>query len=150
VLVPLLRRSMAGPTSPAAVAIFPFTVHGSAQYGYLREGLVDLLSTNLDGAAGLRTVDPRAVLAAIEPRGAASSPAEGRDIASRLGAGAFVMGEVAEAGGRLRVTAALYGVERAAEPARRAYAEGSADSLFAVVDRLTVALLEDRVRWLGG
>ncbi|HEX2165691.1 MAG TPA: BTAD domain-containing putative transcriptional regulator [Longimicrobiales bacterium] len=147
VIVPLLRRTP--PASPATVAIFPFTLHGSAEYGYLREGLVDLLSTNLDGAAGLRTVDPRAVLSAAA--GATDrSPGQRREVAAQLGAARYVMGDIAEAGGRLRITAAIYDVARGDAPARRAYAEGDADSLFAVVDRLTVALLEERVQRIGG
>lgn len=146
---PPLRTTPAGST--ASVAIFPFTIHGDEEFGYLREGMVDLLSTNLDGTAGLRTVDPRAVLAATEvadPPGV--TPERGRELAARLGAAIYVMGDVVEAGGRLRVSAALYDVAEGEEPLTRAYAEGESDSLFALVDQLTVELLSNRFERVGG
>ncbi len=148
----LLGRRDAAPPVATTLAILPFSLHGHAEYGYLREGMVDLLSTNLDGAAGLRTVDPRAVLAAAnaDDDGSIAAPSEGRALAARLGAATYVMGDVAEAGGRLRITAAMYDVTRPDEPLNRAYAEGDADSLFAVVDDLTVGLIADRVQRLGG
>lgn len=148
-LAPLLRSDPAA--TPTAVAIFPFEVRGGAEYGFLREGMVDLLSTNLDGTGGLRTVDPRAVLAAVESDDAGvSTPEHGRALAERLGAATYVMGDVVEAGGRLRIAAGLYDVRRGSEPITRAYAEGNADSLFSVVDALTVALLAERAQGLGG
>src|SRR5262249_41214658 len=36
--------------SPGTIAVFPFAVRGSGRFDYLREGMVDLLSTKLDGA----------------------------------------------------------------------------------------------------
>lgn len=44
------------------IAVLPFTVQGEG-LDVWREGMVDLLSTNLDGAVGLRTIDSRTVLA---------------------------------------------------------------------------------------
>ena len=34
---------------PAVLAVLPFEVRGSDQLGYLREGMIDLVSTKLDG-----------------------------------------------------------------------------------------------------
>lgn len=43
-------------------AIFPFAVRSASDdLDYLREGVVELLSMAIDGAADLRTVDPSAV-----------------------------------------------------------------------------------------
>ena len=49
---------------PAAenLAVLPFSTSGPG-VAYLREGMVDLLSTNLSGVGGIRAVDPRTVLA---------------------------------------------------------------------------------------
>jgi DNA-binding SARP family transcriptional activator/tetratricopeptide (TPR) repeat protein len=147
-LIPFARQ--ATEAAPATVAIFPFSLHGSPDFGYLTEGMVDLLSTNLEGAAGLRTVDPRAVIALAERAGEpVASPADARALADGLGASMYVLGDIAEAGSRLRISAALYDA-RAAEPVSRAYAEGVADSLFAVVDRLTQLLLAERAQRVGG
>ena len=47
------------------IAVVPFTVRGSPELEYLGEGIVDLLSVHLDGAAELRTVDPNAIFGTI-------------------------------------------------------------------------------------
>ena len=68
---------------PAAenLAVLPFSTSGPG-VAYLREGMVDLLSTNLSGVGGIRAVDPRTVL-----RGAPRADREGGglDEAIRLG-----------------------------------------------------------------
>jgi serine/threonine-protein kinase len=46
-------------------AVLPFSVRGSPQLAYLGEGIVDLLSRNLDGVDGLKAVDPGTVLSAL-------------------------------------------------------------------------------------
>ena len=48
--------------SRAAIAVLPFAYRGSPEFSYLGEGMVDLLSVKLEGAPGLRPVDPRALL----------------------------------------------------------------------------------------
>jgi len=44
------------------IAVLPFQVNG-AGLDVWREGVVDLVSTNIDGVAGLRAIDSRTVLA---------------------------------------------------------------------------------------
>jgi tRNA A-37 threonylcarbamoyl transferase component Bud32/tetratricopeptide (TPR) repeat protein len=131
-----------------AVAVFPFTVRGGGgELDYLREGLAELLGRGLDGAGDLHGVDPRAVLRrARAADGPPIDPGRGREIAARLGAGLFVLGEVTGSGERLRIGAALYEVGRTAAPISRAEAEGSAAEVFALADRLAAGLLADRFR----
>ncbi len=106
----LLRRHNATPAPPrTTLAVLPFTVRGNPSLAYMREGLVELLSTKLDGAGDLRTVDPRAVLSAL--RGARAEelgPDEGLVTARRFGAGRFVLGSVLQVGDTIRLSAALY------------------------------------------
>lgn len=125
-----------------AVAVFPFAVSGGARIEFLRAGMVDLLSTSLDGAAGLHTLDPRVVLAATNAAGIRTplTPRQAIDIARRLGASHLVLGTVVSAAGRLHVSAILYDVRRGDVPEARASAEGAEASLFDVVDRLTAQL----------
>src|SRR5439155_21580865 len=52
------------PLPPRTIAVFPFAVHGGENLAYLREGMVDLLSAKLEGAAGLQAIDPRSTVAA--------------------------------------------------------------------------------------
>ena len=142
--LPSLRTAHAD-ALPDRIAILPFAVRGGSGASYLREGMVDLLSTSLDGAGSLTTTDPRAVLNAVASATAAREdsvidPAGARRIATGLGAGRFILGTVVEAGGRLRMSAALYG-PTAGEPRVRAEVEGTSDELFALVDGLTAQLV---------
>jgi serine/threonine-protein kinase len=129
----------AAATDPRLVAVFPFAVRADSTFAYLGEGLVDLLSTGLEGAGDLRSVDPRAVLR-LAREGGIEDPERARHAAGRLGAGRFVLGSLFEVGGRLRATAALY--DHAGE--RRSVAEASAadeSGLFELVDGLTRQLI---------
>jgi eukaryotic-like serine/threonine-protein kinase len=129
--------------SPSTVAVFPFTFHGGPAWEYLGEGMVKLLSTTLDGEAGLRAVDPRALHSTLEHEGRHIwDPQRGPAVAARLGAGAYVLGHIVEAEGRLRITASLYQAgERGARRAAEVTVEGEGASIFALVDRLTAQLL---------
>ena len=125
-----------------SVAVFPFTVTGGSQFAFLRNGLVDLLSTSLDGAAGLRTVDPRAVIAASRSTslGTSLTPDEARGIAARLNASYFVLGSVVAGADSLRVSATLYDLNAEHGGITRTSAAGSEAELFGMVDRLTARL----------
>ena len=92
------------------IAVFPFSVSGSAELSYLREGMVDLLGTALDGAGEIEVVDPFALLSFIRGRenNTTPSPDEGSSLALALGADKYVVGSLIEAGGELRFRAALY------------------------------------------
>ncbi|MBC7791046.1 MAG: hypothetical protein H7Z74_13955 [Anaerolineae bacterium] len=140
-------RSRTAPRiSPTAVAVLPFAVRGSAELNYLREGMVDLLSTNLDGAGGVRSVDPRAVLGAAGSASSELDPEGGSRAAARVGAGMYVLGDVLQAGRRLRITASMYERSRVPLLVSQASVEGEASELFALVDGLAAQLLADRIR----
>ena len=142
------RRAPPAPMSGAVVAVLPFAVRGGEQYAYLQEGMVDLLSTNLDGAGPLRALDPRALLGRVTRTregeaartGRVLAPEEARDIARGFGAGLFVLGDVVGVGDRVRISASLYDARRGKEAAR-AVVDGSPTELFALVDQLTRQLL---------
>lgn len=127
------------------VAVLPFRIHGGDELGYLREGIVDLLSINLDGAGSYRSVDPRAVLGYVaRSRTGALTPEDGRAVAERFDAGLYVLGDVIEAGGRVRLMATLY--DRGRRPLAQASVEGTPSEIFVLVDRLTVQLMAARSR----
>jgi class 3 adenylate cyclase/tetratricopeptide (TPR) repeat protein len=127
--------------SSTAIAIMPFSVRGSEEIAYLGEGMVSLLSTKLDGAGDLRAVDPRAVLSRVEGIGGGLlDPAEGRAVAERFGARWYVMGDILEIGGRIRVDAALYD-GRSGERVEKGTAEGAAADVFSLVDHVAAQLL---------
>jgi serine/threonine-protein kinase len=127
----------------ATIAVLPFAYRGSAEYAYLGEGMVDLLSANLDGAGEIRTVDPHTVLAlARQGGGGTPEPGQAGKLSARLRAGSFVLGDVVEAGGRLRISARLYG-ERDEVPVS-ATVQGGPAQLFQLVDGLTSQLIAGR------
>jgi serine/threonine-protein kinase len=143
---------LASPWSPAGresttavseqvVAVLPFAVRGSDAIAYLGEGMVNLLAPKLDGAGDLRTVDTRALFSVLEREGGGTGPEEARRIAETFGAGLYVIGDVIEAGGRLQLSAALYGVARGDAPLGESTAEGPTDDIFALVDRVAADLL---------
>lgn len=135
------RGESSADTSASVVAVLPFSVQGSRDFGYLGHGMVDLLSTKLDGAGDLRTVDPRAILGSLQPsRANALDPESGRKVAERLGAGSFILGSIVEANGRLSINAAVYPVARRAASQQGAV-EGDATEIFDLVDGLAAQLL---------
>ncbi|MGD8867777.1 MAG: tetratricopeptide repeat protein [Gemmatimonadales bacterium] len=138
----LLLRSAEGPEdrqrelSPTAVAVMPFAFRGNDQFAYLGEGMVDLLSKALDGAGELRSVDPYALLSHMQRQSDDRlDPESGRSLAGRFGAGLFVLGNIIEAGGKIRVDATLYD----ADGARQVEAEATTpdeSGVFQLVDDL--------------
>ena len=129
------------PVSPNTIAVFPFTVHGDQTVAYLRDGMVDLLATELDGAGELRTVDPRALLGHLAREGwRDNDPGLAAGIAAHFGAGHFVLGSVTAAGARLQATASLYGDGATVRVAAEAAAAGEAE-LFGLVDDLARQLV---------
>jgi TolB-like protein len=149
-----IMRWLAAPVpvaSPTRLAVLPFSISGSSKIDYLGDGMVDLLSRNLNGAGDLRTIDPGTVLTATSRAGARAPDSKvGRALASRLGAGLYVLGSVHEIGGRLRVHAELYNeADTAAGALARASAEGDTTQLFQLVDHLSADLLAGRGRGLS-
>ncbi len=132
--------SSAGP-SAARVAVFPFSVRGSGELSYLGEGMVDLLSTKLDGAGNWRSVDPRVLLGTVRRDGLTTlDPQTVSRVAGRLDAGLYVLGSILEVGGRIRLDAALYSVDRR-DALARASAEGAPPDVLTLVDDLAQQLL---------
>jgi tetratricopeptide (TPR) repeat protein len=141
-----------GPAAPEAagalpgLAVLPFEVAG-AGLDVWREGMVDLLSTNLDGVAGLRTINSRTILARWRERvvdGVADLPTV-LEVARATGARYALVGSAVALGGDVRLTAELYDVgdRRSLGSAR---AEGPAADVLRLVDELSVDVLRSVVR----
>ncbi len=140
-------RGPASEPSPDAVAVFPFSYRGSAEHSFLGEGLVSLLSAGLDGAGALRSVEPRTLLSGLDRQDSRlDDPRRAGRAGRQLGAGLFVLGQVVETGGRVRVRAALYRASDEGPPSRlrEASVEGRIEELFDLVDALAAQLLEGR------
>jgi DNA-binding SARP family transcriptional activator/TolB-like protein len=130
--------------SPTTIAVLPFAYQGTQEFAYLGEGMMDLLSANLDGAGEVRTADPDAVLALFRQAGGDRlEPEQARNLAARLGAGSYVLGNIVETGGHLRISARLHSGDQK-DGRGQALVDGQSPQLFQLVDRLTTQLIAQR------
>ena len=123
--------------SARTLAVIPFTVRAPS-LDYLRDGMVDLLSAELDGMPRLKAVDPRSVIGSLGTDG--SDPAGSARLSRRLGAGYYIRGEVLEVAGRLHLDASLVDVATG-ETVATASVAGDTTALFDLVDDLTGRIL---------
>lgn len=129
----------------ATIAVFPFSVRGNLEFSYLADGMVDLLSTKLDGVGEIRTVDPQAILCCVHDDASSSDPDGAAAIARRFGASLFVMGNVLAVGTRLHLDAFLYESSGEHRVLARAASGGEGAQIFEMVDHLTAELLARRI-----
>jgi tetratricopeptide (TPR) repeat protein len=113
--------------------------------------MVNLLSTALNGAGDLRSVDPRALLGHVTQLNTDAADPEGlRSAAIGLGAGLYVLGDILDLGERIRIDAALYSTERGTEAIAPGTAEGNAAQISELVDDLATQLLAGQRLGPGG
>lgn len=124
------------------IAVLPFTVQGEG-LDVWREGMVSLLSTGLDGAAGLRAIDNRTVLARWDehvPDTSTADLATALEVARATRASYAVVGSAVAIGRDVRLVADVYDVANG-QSLGRAQAEGAPDSVYALVDELSFGVL---------
>ncbi|MGH7713363.1 MAG: protein kinase domain-containing protein [Gemmatimonadaceae bacterium] len=141
-IVALLQRRAPTTIDPSVIAVMPFRVSGDSSFAFLREGMVDLLTTQLGSMSEMRPLESRTMLATWRRAvGAGDDPSisEVRSLAASLGSGRFVLGEVVGTGHDLLIGARMVYVND--ERQTEASVKGPRDSLFALVDRLTSQLL---------
>jgi serine/threonine-protein kinase len=132
---------------PNLVAVVPFRVRGAAPaLGYLREGMIDLVAARLTGEGGARAADPGSVMNAWRRAGGSeTNDLSGNavvELARRLGAGQVLLGSVVGTPGHVALNASLLPVQ-GGSPRAEAKAEGAADSLPQLVDRLIAQLITE-------
>jgi tetratricopeptide (TPR) repeat protein len=130
------------PPVPGAIAILPFEYRGNPELSYLAEGMVDLLSTKLDGAPGLRAINQRALLQFVDRERGGNDLERGRRAAEHFGADRFVLGSILEAGQRLAVSATVYDAEHGSQGSVEASGVRPAE-IFEVADRLARRILSE-------
>jgi DNA-binding SARP family transcriptional activator len=136
------------PDVPATVAVFAFDGRATPLTGELARATAELLTASLDGGTGLTAItapaDAQPEMRTLSADSSVVDAASAARTAGRLGARLFVLGRIVEVGGRLRVTASLHDRARTDPPLARASAEGSANEMFEVVDRVASQLLAGR------
>jgi class 3 adenylate cyclase/tetratricopeptide (TPR) repeat protein len=128
------------------LAVLPFSVQGAGLEEW-REGMVDLLSTNLDGAGGLRAIDSRTVLARWREAAGGEDPdlETALEVGRKAGARYALLGSVVSIGAGVRLSADVYQLD-GGRKLGSGTVEGSQDSVFMLVDRLSIEIL----RAIGG
>lgn len=140
-------RGSSQPLDQQVIAVLPFRVAGAdPSLQYLREGMLDLLSAKLTAGAGIRAVDSRTLLAAWRKAGGDErtdlTDEASRRMASKTGAGQVLAGDIVGGGKQLTMHAVLTDVTSGKRT--EASVVSSADSIPAMVDRLTAELLTRR------
>ena len=133
-------RPLAAEGSPApGVAVLPFTVN-APELELWREGMVDMLSRDLDGLGELRGIDSRTVMARWAESVSGDTPpdlATMLDVARRANARWALVGSVVGGGQEVRLDADVYDLETG-EKLGTARAEDNASEIMDAVDRLAV------------
>jgi TolB-like protein len=122
-----------GPPPSGTVAVLPFSARDAPAFGYLAEGMVDLLARDLEGSE-LRAVDAASVLRAVG--GDATAEVDKiRGASAQLGAKYFILGRVEQRRGQLVLEAVLH--TAAGEPVSQAVAQGEPGEVLRLVRRLS-------------
>jgi len=127
--------------APTAVAVLPFQTRGGEMELY-SEGLVDLLSTNLEGLGGLRTINAGSVVARWRRQVGETHTAEldqALRVAGGLNARYAVRGSVVAAGSQVRLVAEIFDLADRSR-VESVQVEGPSNEMLRLVDALTVEL----------
>jgi serine/threonine-protein kinase len=136
------RRSGPVVAGAESIAVMPFTASGPG-VDLMGEGMVDLLSTNLNTVGGIHAVEPRTVIARLKKTGLGA----GLDLDAALGvaravkAQAALLGSIVATGARVRLSADLYGQD--GKSLAHAQVDGASDSVLTLVDELSLALVRE-------
>lgn len=132
------------------VAVLPFTVSGPGLDEF-EQGMVSLLSMNIDGIDGIRSVNPRTVMAEWDRRLGADgegSLEEALSVAGATGARYAVVGDAVSTGESVRFTAELYDLADG-RGVGRGGAQGSREEVLSVIDDMSIELLRTLVAETG-
>jgi tetratricopeptide (TPR) repeat protein len=133
-----------GPVMSGAekIAVLPFSTSGSG-VELMGEGMVDLLSTNLNAVGGIRAIDPRLVLSRWKQEGGSGGAdlETGLKVARAVKAQAALLGSIVATGSQVRLSAELYGPD--GKSMARAQVDGVADSVLSLVDQLSLSLVRE-------
>ncbi len=131
--------------APTAIAVLPFEARG-LDAELWREGMVDLLSINLEGLGGIRTINSGTVISRWKARIGDEPTAELADalsVAGSLDARFAVRGSVVITGAQVRIVADVFDIDRPNDArVDGVRVEGPADDILALVDELTVELAQ--------
>lgn len=127
------------------IAVMPFVVTGGEDLELWREGMVDILSTNLDGMGGFRTIDSRTVLSewqARVPEGEQPPLRTTLEVAASTGARYAVVGTMVGNPAGVRLGADVYDLSSRDEVAQ-VTREGASNEVLELTSALSVDLTRE-------
>jgi tetratricopeptide (TPR) repeat protein len=129
--------------SMKSLAVLPFRTSGAGLETW-REGLMDVLSANLDEVAGLHAIDTRTVLSRWRSRigDREATEAEAVAVADELGARWAIRGQLVELGGQIRIDASLHAAHTG-ETLGVVSLAAAPDSILTLVDEASIQLLRE-------
>ena len=142
---PLGPAELGADEAAAGIAVVPFSVTGGEELSLWREGMVDLLSTNLDGMGGFRTIDSRTVMARWGELVADEGIPDLRtalEVGAETGARYGVVGALVGNPAGIRLTADLYDLSNG-EKVVSVTKEGPAEDVLGLASALSVELVRD-------
>ena len=127
------------------LAVMPFVVRGDQEFAYLGDAMVDLLVARLDALPGFHGIDSfTLVKAASRTPDSSSDPQTAAALASRLGAGRFVLGSVVQGTDAVEIMATLFGSD-GRQLTRASVEVLSTDELLVGVDELARLLIAEEL-----
>lgn len=126
-----------------AIAVLPFEVSGLDSTLW-KWGAATLVSTNLDGVGSLRRIDSRTIESRWRERtgrGGGDLVRDGISVARGLGARYALTASMLNATGSLRISADLYNARSGSHLGPSVQVTGSADSIPALLDQLSIEVL---------
>lgn len=145
----LNQNKTATPADTSAITIFPFDIKsGNPDIQYLGKGMVDLISTKLEGIPNFDPIDPNRVFNELE-KANEEVPAleEAAEISNVLGAAEFILGSIIEINEALQISASKY--DSQGRLIAKATSEGQKTQLAPLIDELTRALIADKLKKEG-
>ncbi|NND79495.1 MAG: hypothetical protein HKN53_06330, partial [Maribacter sp.] len=133
----------------STMAVFPFDIKGSPDIEYLGEGLVDLISTQLDEIPTLRSVDPNVLISRVSSETPQlRNPEAYAKLSSNLGASKFILGSVIALGKTLQFSATKYSSD-GKKIITHTIKDNQQSDLAATVDELIKNLVAEELKETG-
>ncbi len=145
-------EGVAAGEAATGIAVVPFNVTGGSDLDLWREGMVDLLSTNLDGLGGFRTIDARTVMARWHEKVQGDGAPDLRTVleaAAATGARYGLVGSMVGNPAGIRLSAEVYDLSNG-EKMAQASEDGAPQDVLALASRLSVALTRALLGSSGG
>ncbi|NNF36637.1 MAG: hypothetical protein HKN68_21220 [Saprospiraceae bacterium] len=136
-----------------SIAVFPFDVKGSPDIEYLSEGMVDLISIQLDEIPSMNSIDPNLLLSKIDDASTiARLPEKAAELSKSIGASEFILGSIVGIDDVLQLSATKYnisGEKMTTETIRGNRTEGITQSVDELVKKLIATDLAEAGHELG-